>query len=123
MKMKKEKANKTTVSFQIDKELYDNFKKLLFLVEGREKVTTYLCQTIEDYVSSHKELLDVLKKALDKENKWKKLILYLHNGKDLERLTVVYYSGKHSYVLVQRFHSRERVQALIWSFMNPNKAY
>ena len=65
--MKKEKNNKTTVSFQIDKDLYDDFKKLLFLVEGREKVTTYLCQTIEDYVSSHKELLDALKKALDKE--------------------------------------------------------
>ena len=66
-KVKVEKPEKTTVSFQIDKKLYDDFKKLLFLVEGKEKVTTYLVQNIEDYVHSKKDLLDALEQALKKD--------------------------------------------------------
>lgn len=65
-KEKANKAEKTTVSFQIDKKLYDDFKKLLFLVEGKEKVTTYLVQNIEDYVHSKQDLLDALEQALKK---------------------------------------------------------
>ena len=63
--MEKEKnTKKTTVSFQIDKDLYDQFKRLLFLVEGQEKVTTWLTAQIKTYVDSKKEISDALNKAI-----------------------------------------------------------
>ncbi len=55
---------KTTVSFQIDKALYDQFKRLLFLVEGQEKVTTWITAQIQTYVDSKKEISDALNKAI-----------------------------------------------------------
>lgn len=57
-------TKKTTVSFQIDKDLYDQFKRLLFLVEGQEKVTTWLTAQIKTYVDSKKEISDALNKAI-----------------------------------------------------------
>ena len=63
--MEKEKnTKKTTVSFQIDKDLYDQFKRLLFLVEGQEKVTTWITAQIKTYVESKKEISDALNKAI-----------------------------------------------------------
>ncbi len=61
---KEKNTKKTTVSFQIDKDLYDQFKRLLFLVEGQEKVTTWLTAQIKTYVDSKKEISDALNKAI-----------------------------------------------------------